>query len=329
MNRRHFLYNLTLLTGALALGQQALAQGPVAPGPVPPGQTLPGPFGPFGSPAGNGVSGDGQDDDDDNKDADEKSVLAKAGDLLQDIGNWDMKVGGLLIAGGGGISTTGGGAIVGTPVAGFGVGLGLGGAIASGTGLVLDAISDDPPRPKYQKSPNCRTVRSRDFPSLRNASKELRNYLDANLKLYASSANTLAALELWGGAHAAKDGAWRARHRVNFVKYWNAMRKDIQVYSTTFEKLDQAFLAELKSRNLTYRDLEADYSANKAKIEARLSKEVNSFFRSWEKKGCTEIAYAKQNFAKLNLSRGGFDHRKVEKASQQLAKIASKLPVYK
>ena len=326
MQRRQFM-KLTAGAALLTL-HPLLAQDPGGPH-SDPGQILPGPFGYLGG-AGKVDAPDPDDDDDD----DEKGLAGEAADFAQDVGNWGMGAGGLGMAAGAGIFTftgeTGVGAGVGVFVFGGGLGMGVTGAAISGAGILLDAVSEDPPRPDYKRNPDCKAVRVQDIPTLAKVPAEMVPHLNTCFRAYASSANTLASLELHGGATLAKDAEWRRRHRANFVKYWNQMRSDLADAARAEEKVLSEYRKILKKHKVTPKVLTSGYQREQRKVQDYLRQTYDQFLTEWAQAGNTEIIYARQALSQFRMGSKPFAKAKqIRKMPAEIVALSNKLPVYK
>ena len=327
MKRRSFLQITTSMTAMLLLEQQGLAElGGSVP---PPLQVLPGPYGFLGT----GINLPDKDEDEDEDDESKKDMEKSAGEM-KDVGTFLMGVGGAIGMFGGAIAgataPSVAGPIIGGGIASFGAGVALGGAAAFGKGMMDQRIANDPPRFKYQQDPNCKIVTASSLPSLANLDPVVENFLDSSFRLYASTANTLAALEYWQGAHAKNDSKWRLRHRENFVKSWNQMRNDGMAYPKSLERLYIRLLAVLKEAKIDEKLLAQGYRQNRSEIKVHTRKLVRNFVTDAKKKGLQEANFLGQSPVGLpRLLPGLKNQREAEALSNQFENRSKGLPVYK
>lgn len=329
IDRRKFIATGTGLGLSSLLGQLAFAQMDPGGG-TDAGQVLPGPFGYLGGNPGDLPGGPPGEGDDEKKD--KNTTLQEGADNLQEFGDWAMTVGEGGVAIGGGIivvtGETGVGAVVGAMVGGGGAGLFAGGAFASGVGMALGWIADDPPRPNYQVSASCGVPNMNALTGLQGLSAPYKDMVKSGLELFSSSASTLAALELWQGAHMANDAQWRIRHRASFVSSWNAMRQDLKAYAKASKTALKTFRTDLNAEENGLETLKSRVKTNRANLKSRVLSEMSALENLLSASCPNDSKLILQAAKKFNPPAKMASFKEIAGKLDRLEAVADRLPVY-
>lgn len=318
-NRRNFIstasgLGLTAALGGLAFGQETPGGGGSA---SDPGQILPGPFGYLGgnpSDVGGGTKNE---------------MLDEVGETLEEVGEWEMTVGAGAAGVGAGIFTvtgeTGVGAVVGAGVVGFGGGMFIAGAIGSGIGVAIGVIAGDPPRPNYKVSPTCGLP---TITGLGTLDPVVQKGIQSALAAFASSASTLAALELWQGAHAANDAQWRTKHRASFVSGWNQMRLDLKTYAQDAHQALEVFKATVGKKPNGMKTLQNKVKQEMPKMKGFVQQELAKLETGFEATCPNDAKLLDPVAANFTPPTSMLSISDVQAKLKRLGQLADRLPVY-
>jgi hypothetical protein len=97
--------------------------------------------------------------------------------------------------------------------------------------VISDAISrliNDPPRPQYKVSAECAVALPNE---LLTGDRAFDAFALTTLESANAVLRSLASLELWQGAAAARDEAWMAFHRSAFIHNWERMRETLMAFA--------------------------------------------------------------------------------------------------